>query len=260
MMPACLTRSASTNKSISLTFLTMVCVFVPVGTIGAQSMEEARTLYAEGRFMEAADLARVLDTSEGYAFAAKSLAIYGYYIVPEGEKEDSFLQAEELARKAIRLDTSNPEAYLQLSHAIGRLAQVTGIWEGLDEGYVGQVRDAIQEALRLAPDMPAAHLSLAAWHAGVVSVAGFMGGILYGANEEDALAHFERALELAPQEKIILIEYALGLLSLDEEEYGGKARNLLKRAISLPQKDVHDWIIHRKAVEQLAIFDDGQPG
>ena len=198
MRPARLAGSASMNKAIYLTFLTIVCVFVPAGTTNAQSIEEARTLYTEGRFTEAAELAQSLDTLEGYALAANSLAIYSYYMAPDGEKEGSFRRAVELAQKAILLDNSNPEAYLQLAHAMGRLAQVTGTWEALNEGYAGQVRDAIQEALRLAPDMAAAHLSLAAWHAGVVGAAGFMAGLLYDANEEDALAHFERALELAP--------------------------------------------------------------
>ena len=83
------------------------------------------------------------------------------------------------------------------------------------EDSASQVRDAIQEALRLAPDMAAAHLSLGAWHAEAVSKGGFFASLLYGPNEEDALAHFERTLELAPQDKIVLLEYALGLLNLD---------------------------------------------
>ena len=243
------------NHCLFPAILTLACLFVPAGTAGAQSIEEARAVYAEGRFTKAADLAQGLDTSEGYAFAANSLAIYGYYMAPDSEKEGSFLRAAELARKAIRLDTANPEAHLQLAHALGRRAQITGIWEALNEGYAGQVRDAIQEALRLAPDMAAAHLSFAAWHAGAVSNGGFFAGLLYGSNEEDALAHFERALELAPPDNVVLLEYALALLSLDAIGNRGKARDLLERAITLPAKDAHDRIIHRKAVEQLAALD-----
>lgn len=257
MMPARLAGSASVNKAMSLIFMTIVCVFVLAETTGAQSIEEARSLYAEGRFTEATELARDLDTSEGYAFAANSLAIYGYYIAPDSEKEGLFRRAEELARKAIRLDAANPEAHLQLAHALGRRAQVTSILMALKEGYANQVRDAVQEALRLAPDMTAAHVSFAAWHAGVVSTGGFFAGLLYGANEEDALAHFELALELAPQDNVVLLEYALGLLSLDAIGNRAKARDLLERAISLPQKDAHNRIIHRKAIEQLATLDGG---
>ena len=245
------------NKSIFRTFLTIVCMFVITGIAGAKSIEGARTAFAEGRFTEAADLARVLDTSEGYALAADSLAIYGYYLARDSEKADLFRRAVELAREAIRLDPANPEAQLQLAHALGRRAQVTGVLQALKEGYAGQMRDAVREALRLAPDMAAAHLSFAAWHAGVVSNGGFIASLLYGANEEDALAHFERALELAPQEKIVLIEYALGLLSLDSIGNREQARDLLERAIRLPQKDAHDRIVHRKAVERLAELGGG---
>ena len=242
------------NKFVFRTLLIIGYMFVLAGNAGAQSIEEARTAYTEGRFTEATDLAQVLDTSEGYALAANSLAIYGYYIAPDSEKDGVFRRAVELARKAIRLDAVNPEAHLQLAHAMGRRAQVTGVLEALKEGYASQVRDAVQETLRLNPNMAAAHLSFAAWHAGAVSHGGFFAGLLYGANEEDALAHFERALELAPQQKVVLLEYALGLLSLDAIGNRAQALDLLERAISLPSKDAHDRIIHRKAVERLAAF------
>lgn len=245
------------NQSLFHAFLTFACMFVPAGIAGAQSIDSARTAYTEGRFTEAADLAQLLDTSEGYAFAAKSLAIYSYYIAPERDKEDLFTRATDLARKAILNDAANPEAHLELAHAMGRHAQVIGPLKALNEGYASQVRDAIQEALRLAPDMATAHLSFGSWHAGAVSKGGIVAGLLYGANEEDALAYFKKALELAPQDKVVFLEYALGLLSLDAIGNRAKARDLLERAIQLPTKDAYDRIIHRKAVERLAALDNG---
>ena len=243
------------NHCLFPAILTLAYLFVPAWTAGAQSIEEARAVYTEGRFTEAADLAQGLDTSEGYALAANSLAIYGYYMAPDSEKEGLFRRATEFAQKAIRSDAANPEAHLQLAHALGRHAQMIGILKAFNEGYASKVRNAIQEALRLDPDRAAAHLSLAAWHTGAVSTGGFFAGLLYGANEEDALAYFKRALELAPQEKIVLLEYALGLLSLDTIGNREEARDLLERAIKLPSKDAHDRIVHRKAVEQLAALD-----
>ena len=245
------------NKSILLTFLMIVCTFVPAGTACAQSLEAARAAYAEGRFMEAAALARVPGTSEGHALAADSLAIHGYYMAPDSEKEGLFRRAEESARKAVRLDAANPEAHLQLAHAMGRQAQVAGTLQALKEGYATRVRDAIEEALRLDPKMAAAHVSLGAWHAGAVGAGGFFAGLLYGADEEKALAHFERALALAPRDKVALFEYALGLLSLDADENRAKARGLLERAIGLPPKDAFERLVHQKAVERLAAIGGG---
>ncbi len=245
------------NKPIIRTCLTIVFLFVLVGNAGAQSIEAARAAYAEGRFMEAASLARTLGTSEGHALAADSLAIHGYYMAPDSEKEGLFRRAEESARKAVRLDAANPEAHLQLAHAMGRQAQVVGALKALKEGYATRVRDAIEEALRLDPKMAAAHVSLGAWHAGAVGAGGFFAGLLYGADEEKALAHFERALALAPRDKVAHFEYALGLLSLDADENRAKARGLLKRAIRLPPKDAFERLVHQKAVERLAALVGG---
>ena len=240
------------RKIIILVCLMISCSFDPAGTACAQSIEEARAAYAEGRFMEAASLARTLGTSKGHALAADSLAIYGYYLAPKGEKAGLFERAEESAKKAVRLDTANPEAHLQLAHAMGRQAQVVGTLQALKEGYAGIVHDAIEEALRLEPNMAAAHVSLGAWHAGAVGAGGFFAGLLYGADKEKALAHFERALELTPRDKVALYEYALGLLSLDAEKNRAKARDLLERAIRLPPKDAFERLVHKKAVERLA--------
>ena len=245
------------NKSVLLTCLMIACMFAPAGAACAQSIEEARAAYAEGRFVKAAELARVIGTSEGYALAADSLAIHGYYIAPEGEKAGLFKRAEKLAREAVRLDAANPEAHLQLAHAMGRQAQVGGALKALKEGYATKVRDAIQEALRLDPKMAAAHVSLAAWHAGAVGAGGFFAGLLYGASEEEALAHFGRALELVPRDKSALFEYALGLLSLDAEENRARARGLLERAVKLPPEDAMERLIHQKAVERLAAMGGG---
>ncbi len=250
-------RKRVMNKFILLTCLTIACAFASAGIACAQSIEEARAAYAEGRFVEAAELARALGTSEGYVLAADSLAIHGYYMAPEGEKEGLFKRAEESARKALRLDAASPEAHLQLAHAMGRQAQVSGTLKALKEGYATKVRDAIEEALRLAPDSASAHVSLGAWHAGAVGAGGFFAGLLYGASAEDAHAHFEQALELAPRNKVALFEYALGLLSLDAAGNRAKARDLLERAIRLRPKDAFERLIHRKSVERLAAISGG---
>ena len=245
------------NKSLLCACLTIACMFAQAGPAGAESIKEAHAAYAGGRFLEAASLGRVLNTSESHALAADSLAIYGYYIAPEGEKADLFRRAEEYARKAIRLNAANPDAHLQLAHAMGRVAQAGGTLKALKKGYASKVRDAIKEALRLDPKMASAHVSLAAWHAGALGAGGFFAGLLYGVKEQKALAHFERALELAPRDKVVLLEYALGLLSLDADGNHDKAHGLLVRTIRIPSKDAFERIIHRKAVERLAALDGG---
>ena len=111
----------------------------------------------------------------------------------------------------------------------------------MNRGYAGKIRAATEDALRLDPEMVPAHLSLGRWHAGLVGMAGsFPARLTYGAREKDAIASFERALELAPHAKTVFLEYALGLLALDDDKYREPARGLLKRAIEIPAKDAYN--------------------
>ena len=47
-----------------------------------------------------------------------------------------------------------------------------------------------------------------------------------------------------------------GCWSWDEEEYQGRARELLARAIELPAKDAYDRLLHKRAVERLKALDN----
>ena len=82
-----------------------------------------------------------------------------------------------------------------------------------------------------------------------------MASLLYGATEKGALDHYQMALEFAPDEKVVLVEYALGLLLLDDAGNREQARILLRRAIEMPSEDAHDRIIHQRAVARLTALD-----
>ena len=238
-------------RSILLAFSTIAHLLL-AGTAAAQSLEAARAAQDDGRFLEAARLAEQIGTSSGFALAAESLAIHGYYVAPEPEKEALFARAMRLAEEAVRLDPANPEAHLQSAHAMGRYAQTIGAAKAIAKGYVGKVRGAIEDALARDPEMAGAHLSLATWHAETINGAGLAARVVFGASRKRALAHYERALELAPDEKLAYLEYALGLLLLKKKRDRGKAKSLLARAIETPSKDAYDRLLHELAVENLA--------
>ncbi len=226
------------------------------GAAGARSMEEVRVLYAEGRFVEAAELGAALKTSESHVWAAQSLAMQGHFFAREDEKKALFQHALKLAEEAVRLDAANPDAHIQLAHTTGRYAKILGFLQAVAGGYARKVRESVEEALRLDPDKPSAHLSMASWHAEIVNAAGAMAGLLYGATEKKAREHYDRTLELEPDAKVACVEYAFGLLRMDEERNREEARRLLQRAIGKPAKDAVDRLYHRQAVARLAALDD----
>ena len=211
----------------------------------------AREALREGRFVEAADLGEALGTSEGYALAAESLAIYGHYLAPPEQRVDLLDRAMRLAGDAIRSDADNPRAHLQSAHATGRYTQAIGTLK-VKRDHARQVRAALELALALDSELAEAHLSLATWHAEAIAGGGFMARMLFGASGKDAIRHYETALELAPDAKIVHAEYALGLLLLDGRKNRDEARRLLEQAVELPVGDAHDRIVHDRAVAKLA--------
>ena len=226
------------------------------GVVSAQSLYEARVAYAEGRFVDAVRIGEALGTSPGFALAAESLTIYAHFIVEKGDKTVLFEHAIALAEEAVRLDTGNAIAHLQLARALGRYAQGIGSAKALFQGYAEKIRSATDNALRLDSDLSAAHLGLGLWHAELISSAGpFMARVAYGAREKAAIASFKRAFELAPDVKAVSVEYAHGLLLMDDGRYRETARDLLKRAIELPVKNAYDRICHERAVKHLEALD-----
>lgn len=236
----------------------LVLVGVPslAGASGIQSIDEARKAYAEGRFTDAAEIGEALGTSRGFALAAESLTIHAHYIAGDDEKGALLERAIGLARKAIDSDPDNAEGHLQLARAIGRRAQTVGAFGAAGRGYAEKIRESAENALRIDPELAAAHLSLGRWHAELVGTLGsFMARVLYRARKKDAFASFERALELAPDSKAGPLEYALGMLALDESKYREKARDMLTRAIGIPARDAYEEILHTRAVERLETLD-----
>lgn len=221
-----------------------------IGVAHAKTIDDARAAYAQGRFAEAARIGESLGTSQGFALSAMSLSVHANYIAKEGEKKELLEHAVTLARKAVLSDPKSAEAHLQLARAIGRRAENVGIFEAAGEAE--KIRESTENALRINPKLTSAHLSLGRWHSELVGAMGsFMARTVYGARKKDGIASFERALVLAPNAKDVPLQYALGLLALDDFQYREKARNLLMRAIGLPAKDAYERILHIEAVEAL---------
>ena len=229
-----------------------------IDVVHAKTIGEAEAAYAQGRFTEAARIGESLGTSQGLALSAKSLSVHAHYIAKEGEKKELLERAVKLARKAVLSDPDNADAHLQLARAIGRHTQTIGMLEAA--GQAEKIRESTENALRINPKLVPAYISLGRWHSELVGTMGsLMARAVYGARKKDAVSAFEKALALAPNAKYVPLEYALGLLALDNVQYREKARDLLMRSISLPAKDAYERMQHTKAVETLNIlneFDD----
>lgn len=235
--------------------LSLLYVVPSADPVAASSLEDARAAWTQGRFVEAARIGEGLATSEGYALAARSLSVHAVHVATGDDGKAMLERATALARRAVELDPDNAEAHVELAHAIGRYAEAIGPYKAANEGYADKIRAVVDTALRLDPDLVAAHLSNGGWHAGIVGTVGsFLAHLTYGATEGDAVDAFEHALRLGPDVKAVPYQYALGLLRIDEDEHREKAQDLLERAIALAPANAFERLVHARAVERLRIL------
>lgn len=235
---------------------TLGCLVLLAADAGAQSLEDARTAYAEGRFPEAAELAEALGTSDGFALAAQSLAIHAHYFATEDEWEAFVDRATEMGDEAIGADSTNAEAHYQAAHALGRYAQGIGAFTALRQGLAGRIRERLDEAIRLDPHHWEARLALGGWHADIAAE-GFIARRMYGGNRPAAAVLFEQALQMAPESRVVLLEYAIRLPDLDEENGEERAREMLDTAARFPIVDAYDGLIQELVLEAIANRESG---
>ena len=214
----------------------------------AGSFRDAVQLYSHGDYRAAATVAAGLRTPEGLVFAAKATSTFA--AGNPGPGQDSlFSQAESLCRQAIRLDPRNPDAYVELSRAIGGLVSARGPVASVLNGYANETRESLETALRLDPGHANAMTGLAIWHASL-SAAGV--GWLFGADAGRAVTLFERAIELEPGVINHRVNFAVVLLKLDRKRWLVRARGLLEGALRMGANDWDERLSLERARRELA--------
>lgn len=218
----------------------------------SQSISSARAQYASGDFPKAAQTARALETFEGYLVAASAQTALGEYLTRGEERRQVLLDAIALSQKAVELKADDTEALLHLARAMGRYAQSISPGKALSEGYGDKVKDILDKVLQLDPNSWAVHLSLGSWHAEILANGGFFAVIAFGASEKRAMAHFAKAVDLAPNSSVVHLEVARGLHNLSDTKNRASIVEHLERAVELPPGDAYDRLVRRAAEEMLA--------
>ena len=218
----------------------------------SQSISSARAQYAAGDFPAAAEIARALESFEGYLVAASAQTALGEFLTTGKERRQVLLDAIQLSQKAVELQADDPEALLHLARAMGRYAQSISPGKALSEGYGDKVKDILDKVLQLDPNSWAVHLSLGSWHSEILANGGFFAVIAFGASERKAMAHFAKAVELAPDSAIVHLEVARGLHNLSDTKNHASIVGHLEHAVELPPADAYERLVRQAAEEMLA--------
>lgn len=201
-------------------------------------VQEAWRLFHQGKFAEAV-AAGLAAGGAGITAANKAQAIYANGVEPrDAAKIALFEEVMKRAEAQARAEPKNANAHYLYAYAAGRYAQRISVAKALAQGYGGRIRAALEAALALQPKHADAHVAMGTWHAEIIDKAGaLVGGLTYGARKDAGEEHFRKALKLAPDSPIALIEMANGLVMIHGKSKLDEAGRLYTRAAGMRARD-----------------------
>lgn len=183
---------------------------------------------------------------------SRALANIGDERTDTAERTEFFNKAEKYAQIAIDLCPDNDMAHLSMSIAVGRVALMLGKKEQVQLSQT--VKAEAEKAIALNPNNDTAHHVYARWHRKVATLSGVaktFAKVLYGglpdASLEQAVVHFQKAIELKPDYNNHYLE--LGITYEMMKEYA-KANEAYKKAASLEAKGSMEKKYRAEAIER----------
>ncbi len=191
---------------------TIIALFISTATFARASdtnaLIQARVPFAAGDYLAAVDEARAQGSADSLTLATQITCYYSRYLAPEENRLALYESAVEMASATLELEPNNAFVRVRNAHALGQYSQEIGVLEAIGDGLADKVRDQIDAALALEPDNSAAHVLLANWHAAIIDNSGFVGRMVYGAEEEEVFAHYAETLKNTPSDVVVRVEYA----------------------------------------------------
>ena len=213
---------------------------------------QAWVLFHNGEFQKAAE-AGLKAGGSGITVANKATCIYANYLeTKEKVKLDLFMEVADRAEAQQASEPKNANAYYWQAYALGRYGQGISVAKALAQGLGSKVKNALEQAIKLAPKHADAHIALAAFHAEVIDKVGsLIGGMTYGAKKDLGLALFKQALQLNPGSAIAMIEHANGMVMLEGDKKMKEATRLYEQAAASTPLDAMERLDVEMAKAEL---------
>lgn len=200
-------------RLLSLFTITTTLLVLPPSA-AAESFATAEKLYNAGEWQKAAKMALALNSSDGYALAARCYTA-GTAVSPYNKRKAMFETSQGYAKKAIAKDPKNALAYFELGRALGRMGEFVGIIQSLN--LAKDMKKNLEKAIALDPKLAGPYVGLGLWHANIEGK-GFAAKLATGASRDQILPNFKKAFALEPRNAIHRIEFVNALIALGDKK------------------------------------------
>jgi hypothetical protein len=217
----------------------------------------AAELYRAGQYEAAIGKGETVGGAENLAIAAQAAVVVT--TLKGGPCLECAKRAQDLARRAIAADPEQERAYVVLVAAIGFESRIIGTFASSSAHLPSDAKRALDKALTLAPDDPWALTAMGGWHIEVVRMAGRgFASALYGARLNEGVAYLKRAVEKAPDDPVVAINYALELSTVAFNNRKPEIKDALARAIKAKPRDAYEAAMKARAERLNAVIDSNR--
>lgn len=203
--------------------------------------------FSEGKYRAAATQAQAEQSPDGLAFAARCLLAEAMSAPDHIPPQDIVVEAEALARQAIKENPSHIEGRLQLAIALSLRAHPLTTRQAMRAGYGGDAKALVEAVLEDDPDNFYAHGFLAVWNIEVVRRGGSVGSAVLGASVKKAQRHYSAATKAAQSDPATHWQYARALTALNARKYREEIDAALLAALQAPAQTVLEQVMQDRA-------------
>ncbi len=228
-------------------------VLAPVSAAAATA-DDVYALYARGDYEQAIRAGEASNSAAGLATAAR--AVLADDVLRDSPCMPCLQRAESLARQAVALDPHHAFGQVWLAVALGYQARITGAVKARMANTPAQSKTALDQAVHDDPGNAFAVSALGGWHVEIVRGGGsFLAGLAYGASEKEALALFDRAVKLAPDNVAVHYQIGLSLAGYNFKKYRARIAAEFKAGAASAPRTAYERKIRERAGELLSLMD-----
>ncbi|HEY0282808.1 MAG TPA: hypothetical protein VGC27_09315, partial [Rhizomicrobium sp.] len=167
-------------------------------------------------------------------------------------------RAEDFARRAIAADPKRPDARIYLAFSLGLKAHIVGSLVARLKNYPEQAKHALDVALAADPKNAWALAARGSWNIAIVRGGGkALARLIYGATLKKGLDDFAAAFDAAPDNIVVLYQYALTLSEYDPVHYRDYIAAALTHVASRTSDTAYERLMQKRAGELLELLKKG---
>lgn len=221
----------------------------------AEAAESVRDIYVRGDYAGAMREGDAQNTGAALAEAARAA-------IADAQLRDTpclecLQRAENFARRAVALDARNADALVLLAVSLGLEARIVGMVRAKLNRYPEQAKEALENAVKLAPSDGAALAAMGAWHIEVVRNGGILGSVMYGAKIETGKGFFRQGIAADPGNLVLPYQFALSLAGYDAAGNRGEIAHLLAAAAGGTPRTAYETALKARAGELAQVLKGG---